>query len=82
MSHKEIRKGRKASQSSAWVSLILSFVLLISHSVFFMPVVIGNRAEMDAEIDACLLHHQGLESNENFKYNYKPLPAMLREDRK
>jgi len=34
---------------------------------------------MDAETDACLLHHQGLESNESFKYNYKLLPAMLRD---
>lgn len=37
---------------------------------------------MDAETDTCLLHHQSLESNESFKYNYKPLPAMLREDRR
>lgn len=33
---------------------------------------------MDAETDACL-QHQGLESNESFKYNNKPLPAMLRD---
>ncbi len=35
---------------------------------------------MDAENYARLLHHQGLESNESFKYKYKPLLAMLRED--
>ncbi len=81
VSQKDIWKGRKASQSSAWVSLILSLVLLIPHSVFFMLVVIGSRAEMDAENYARRLHHQGLESNESFKYKYKPLLAMLREDR-